>query len=79
MTVRNITDAHDSRRDVSYSDAEKHYIARMEPGRPAEAPRWGAAEGDDEWRPSLGAVSRERGGTRIRRVAQWPCVADNTT
>jgi hypothetical protein len=27
-----ITDAHDVRRDPSYSDAELHYIARMDPG-----------------------------------------------
>ncbi len=27
-----ITDGHDSRRDPSYSDAELHYIARMDPG-----------------------------------------------
>jgi hypothetical protein len=27
-----ITDAHDARRDSSYSDAELHYIARMDPG-----------------------------------------------
>jgi hypothetical protein len=27
-----ITDAHDARRDPSYSDAELHYIARMDPG-----------------------------------------------
>ena len=27
-----ITDGHDARRDPSYSDAELHYIARMDPG-----------------------------------------------
>jgi hypothetical protein len=27
-----ITDGHDARRDASYSDAELHYIARMDPG-----------------------------------------------
>jgi hypothetical protein len=31
-----ITDDHDARRDASYSDAELHYIARMDPGWKAD-------------------------------------------